>query len=111
LIVSEYLLNEVQDVLERPKMRRYLPIEEVPDYLDRVWAAGTSVSDMLPHSFGGFVTSDPDDDYIPGLAIMANSGIIISGDRHLLDLGILRNDKGEDFARILTPGQFLDELR
>lgn len=54
LVVSEHLLNEVQDVLERPKMRRYLPVEEVPDYLDRVWEAGIPTSDMASRYFGAW---------------------------------------------------------
>jgi putative PIN family toxin of toxin-antitoxin system len=108
LVVSEHLLNEVQDVLERPKMRRYLSVEEVPHYLNRVWEAGTPASDMTSSYFKGSVPEDPDDDYIPGLAIMGRAEAIVSGDKHLLDL---RTKKSSGISTpILTPREFLEQL-
>ena len=109
MIVSEHLLDEVQDVLERPKMRRYLPLKEVSVYLDRVWDAGIPASDMKQRSFRGLVPSDPDDDYIPGLAVMGRAGVIVSGDKHLLDLET-KTDSGI-VASILTPRKFLEQLK
>lgn len=109
LIVSEHLLNEVQDVLERPKMRHYLPVEEIPDYLDRVWNAGTPASDMVSSYFEGSVPEDPDDDYIFGVAVMGRAEIIVSGDKHLLDL---ETKTSSGIATpILTPREFLEQLK
>jgi predicted nucleic acid-binding protein len=89
-------------------MRRYLPVEEVPEYLDRIWGAGTPASDMTQKSFRGLVPSDPGDDYIPGLAVMGRAEVIVSGDKHLLDL---RTNKCSDIlASILTPREFLEQL-
>lgn len=109
MIVSEHLLNEIQDVLERPKMRRYLPVEEVPEYLDRVWDAGTPASDMTSSYFEGSVPEDPDDDYIFGLAVLDRAEVIVSGDKHLLDLA---TKMGSGIVtQILTPREFLEQLR
>ena len=106
MIVSEHLLGEVQDVLERPKMRRYLPVEEISDYLDRVWDASTIIEDPKSSmSFRGMVPSDPDDDYILGLAIMGRAEAIVSGDKHLLDLETMASSGTSTL--ILTPREFL----
>jgi predicted nucleic acid-binding protein len=89
-------------------MRRYLPVEEVPHYLDRVWEAGTLASDILPGSFVGLVPSDPEDDYIPGLAIKGRAEAIVSGDKHLLDLRTKKSSGAS--TPILTPREFLEQL-
>ncbi len=110
LIVSEHLMDEVQDVLARPKMRRYLPVEEVSVYLDRVWNASTIVEDpQSSASFRGMVPADPKEDYIPGLAIRSGAEIIVSGDKHLLDL---ETKTSSGIATpILTPREFLEQLK
>lgn len=109
MIVSEHLLNEAQDVLERPKMCRYLPVEEVPNYLDRLWDVGTPASDMTSSYFKGSVPEDPDDDYIFGLAVMGRAEAIVSGDKHLL---ALKAKMGFGInTTILTPREFLEQLK
>lgn len=92
-------------------MRRYLPAEEIPHYLDRVWEAGIHVSDMTSSYFEGWVPEDPDDDYIPGLAVMGNAEAIVSGDRHLLDLEIARDRENQEIASVITPREFLEQLK
>lgn len=51
------------------------------------------------------VAADPDDDKFVECAVVAGAKIIVSGDRHLLDL-----DKYEDIE-MLTAAQFLDRIR
>ena len=43
LVLSEDLLAEARDVLERPKMRRYFPEGSVPEYITRVRKAAAMV--------------------------------------------------------------------
>jgi predicted nucleic acid-binding protein len=52
----------------------------------------------------GWVAPDPDDDKFIDTALAAGAGIIVSGDRHLLDLGTIEG------IEILTARQFLDRL-
>ncbi len=54
------------------------------------------------------ITADPDDDYLVALASSSVAGIIVSGDRHLLDLGEIRGS--ESSVLILAPHEFLKEL-
>ena len=78
LVASEDLLEEARDVLERPRMRRYVPESPVPEYIARVRAVALMV---LGH-FAGDVTShteDPDDDYLVELAFAADVDVLVSG--------------------------------
>lgn len=105
-------MDEVRDVLERPKMRRYLPLSEVPVYLQRVFDASTIVEDPKSSaSFQGLIPSDPDDDYIPGLALRSKAGVIVSGDPHLQELKAPASSTVRSRVQVFTPRQFLDELR
>lgn len=67
------------------------------------------VSEELPLNVVQGVTADPDD-YIAGVAYLAQAGFIVSGDPHLTNLNSIRRSDGGIIARILTPRAFLDEL-
>lgn len=56
------------------------------------------------------VTGDPDDDYLTGVALLGGAGVIVSGDRHLLSLGTIRDGEGNLLVRVLSPRDFLEEL-
>lgn len=51
------------------------------------------------------VADDPDDDKFLACAIVADAAAIISGDPHLLTLGVYRT------IPIMTPAQFLEQTR
>ena len=65
-----------------------------------------------PTAHFSVATNDPDDDYLAGVAVRGNAGVIVSGDRHLLELPGRRitDGVGNTLARILTPREFLEEL-
>jgi putative PIN family toxin of toxin-antitoxin system len=50
------------------------------------------------------VPLDPDDNIIIATAVAARADLLVTGDRHLLDLGT------HDAIRIVDPRRFLDEL-
>ncbi len=52
----------------------------------------------------GWVPDDPDDDKFIDAALSGNAGVIVSGDRHLLDL------RAAEGVEILNARQFLDRL-
>ncbi len=109
LIVSEHLLSEVQDVLERPKMRRYLPVEEISDYLERISDIATVVEGPAPSDVVPDDTLDPDDDYLIELCFVGVVECLVSGDRHLLSLETNMDTKTA--IPILTPREFLEQLK
>ncbi|MGP6156835.1 MAG: putative toxin-antitoxin system toxin component, PIN family [Vulcanimicrobiaceae bacterium] len=100
LIVCPALLAELESVLLRPKFRGCATDEEVRDYVDLVRRLATVAPD--PPARPG-LTPDPKDDYLVALARASRVGILVSGDRHLLDLR-------EAGLPVLTPRAFVDEL-
>jgi putative PIN family toxin of toxin-antitoxin system len=73
---------------------------------DRVEAAVTQVSRIAsvvkPTETVRVVTTDPADDRVLEAAIAFGAGVIVSGDRHLLDLGTWRD------IDVLSPAAFID---
>lgn len=110
LIVSAEVLFELKEVLARPKFRRYLTEAEAIGYVLRIYDGASEVSEELPEDVVRGVTGDPDDDYLVGVAFRGRADVIVSGDRHLLDLGAIRDGLGNVLARVLTPREFLEEL-
>lgn len=86
LCTSQALLNELLDVLSRPKFAARLalvgatPQEVIDGY--RILAEVVEVT-----SVEQLVADDPDDNEVLACALAANASYIVSGDRHLLDLG------------------------
>lgn len=110
LIVSMEVLFELQEVLARPKFRRYLTESEAIAHVLRIHDGATEVAPELPEDAVRGVTGDPDDDYLVGVAFRGGAGAIVSGDRHLLDLGAIRDGLGNILVRVLTPREFLEKL-
>lgn len=86
LFSSTALLEELADVLTRPAAtRRFVLIgkaarEVLADYLE--------VIELIePSDTPRVVPNDPDDDHVLACALAAHADLIVSGDRHLLDLG------------------------
>lgn len=102
MIVSESLIEEIRNVLGRPKFRRYLPEEAIPPAIHRTRNAATLAEggEKNPRSF----VEDPKDDYLVELALAARADVIVSGDRHL-------NAPPQELpVRVIRPAAFLAEL-
>jgi uncharacterized protein len=100
LIASPALLDELADVLARPKLQRFITTALAVAFIDGIATDATILTDP-PEPPG--VSPDPDDDYLIALARAADADYIVSGDRDLLDLT-------DPHPPVLTPRQFLDVL-
>lgn len=100
LIASPALLEELRDVLARPRFRRWVSLDVAAEFIDGLAQDAVIVAD--PPAQPG-LTPDADDDYLIALARAAGADYVVSGDRHLLDLE-------EPDPPVLTPRQFLDLL-
>lgn len=100
LIVSPALLDELGDVLTRPRLRRWVSAEVAVEFIAGL-AQDALVLEDPPLQAG--LTADPDDDYLIVLARAAGADYLVSGDRHLLSLE-------EPDPPVLTPREFLDLL-
>jgi putative PIN family toxin of toxin-antitoxin system len=84
VIVSPLLLEELEGVLGRQKFRRYVDPDAVREYLDLLCRQAPTVPD--PAGPAPLRSADPDDDYLIALAQSQNA-VLVSGDKHLLDIG------------------------
>ena len=98
LVASELLLEELTDVLARPKLARRISSDEAVALVRLLRSAATLVEDP---SDPPRRSSDPDDDYL--LALAENAGArLVSGDRHLLELA--------SELPVVSPREFLELL-
>lgn len=100
LIASPTLIDELRDVLGRPRLRRWVSVETATEFIDGL-AEDAEIVDDPPPLPG--LTPDPEDDYLVALARAAHADYLVSGDRHLLGLA-------DPTPPVLTPRQFLDLL-
>jgi putative PIN family toxin of toxin-antitoxin system len=103
LFTSPALLLELEEVLFRDKFSRRLKAADVsPEDLVLGYAALARV--ISPSPIGPAVKADPDDDEVLACAVAVHADAVISGDRHLLNLGEFQA------IPVLTPARFLAEL-
>lgn len=101
--ISPGTLTELVDVLHRRHIRKKYPITEsdIENYLNYLRdfadvASGLLVLDAVP--------DDPKDNHVLAAALETYCDYLVSGDRHLLNLGEFQN------IHILTPRDFLNLL-
>ncbi len=97
LFFSEYILDELKGVLQRPKFG--FPSEVIQTILSELNANGHVVVKPLAHICE--IQEDADDNRILECAIEASANYIISGDTHLLNLKKFRN------IRVVSPAEYL----
>jgi|SRR6185312_682135 len=100
LLFSEATMNELADVLARPKFDAYISMEDRQQFLRlllRIVVVVPVVSRVL-------VCRDPHDDKVLEVAINGNADLIITGDKDLLSL---REFKG---IAIMSPASYLGRL-
>jgi putative PIN family toxin of toxin-antitoxin system len=83
LIVCPALVSELEDVLIRPKFRRYLTTDEALDFVALIRRIAENQPDPIDPSQA---TPDPDDDYLLALAQACATDCLVSGDPHLTEL-------------------------
>jgi uncharacterized protein len=83
LVVSAQLVGELEEALSREKFRRYVDLDTVSEYVELISREAVVVAD--PKGEPPLHCADPDDDYLVALAHDQNA-ILVSGDKHLLDL-------------------------
>ena len=104
LIASESIIQEVQRVLSTPKVKDtfHLTDARINRFVKALRKDSILVSGKS--NVQGIIPDDPSDEMFLAAALDANADVIVSGDKHLLNLGKFKN------IPILTPRQFLDLL-
>lgn len=100
MVVCPALLEELREVLGRPKFRRWITAAQTATFIDRFEAEAQPWPDPteVPP-----VTSDPKDDYLVALYRNADADLLVSGDSDLLELDA-------DDVTVVTPGELLQRL-
>lgn len=100
LVASERLLDELEDVLRRPKIAALLMGASIGEFLEAV--EGTAAMEDDPTHVRAY-TRDPDDDYLVSLADAHDADALVTGDADLLDATALP-------VRVVSPVEFLELL-
>lgn len=81
LVMSPALLEEIADVLSRPRIRKRLSADDAQLFLADIAAQVVMLADPPDPPT---VCRDPDDDYLVALAMSAGAEVLVSGDDDLL---------------------------
>jgi putative PIN family toxin of toxin-antitoxin system len=87
LVVSDRLIEELGRVAVRPHLAPRLDPGAISAVIARLGADGIVIEDPPA---ARVVARDPKDDYLVALAGVADAAVIVTGDRHLLELDGLR---------------------
>ena len=116
LFVSEPIIREIREVLNRAELRHKLPgINDriVNAFLTKLEAKAILVAN-IPEEF--HYERDPDDEMYINLAIVANAAYLVSRDKDLLDLMTTSTDIARQFRsrypflRIMTAAGFITAI-
>ena len=104
LIISPSIISEIRATLNYPRIRHKYPITD--EDVEQLVALLEHDALLVPGGahVGGAVPQDPSDEIVMACALDAQADLIVSGDRHLLDLGTYES------IPTLTVRQFLEQL-
>ncbi|MCC6401073.1 MAG: putative toxin-antitoxin system toxin component, PIN family [Flavobacteriales bacterium] len=101
LVMSPSYLEELEDVIARPHLRKYFTLERAVEAM-MLLRDTALILDRDPSIKA--ISRDPKDDYLLAIAAAAKADLLISGDKDLLVLERFKK------TRILTPGVFMREF-
>lgn len=89
-VISEQMVEELERVLRYPhiKNKYNLKNEEIEQAVGTIKKFAVLVPDVIKLNV---VKDDPDDDKVLACALAVKADYIVSGDRHLLELGVFEN--------------------
>ena len=112
VFITEAILAEVEDVLNRPKLRKKYSVltdEKIAEVLQSVRAHAVSIENI--NRIYAF-ERDPNDEVFINLALVCQAEFLVSRDNDLLDL---RKDESFKISfpqlRIVSPAEFLEIYR
>jgi len=104
LVISEALIEEAQEKLREPRIQKNYKLTQ--GEIQRLLRALRRHSRLVPGRLTlQVIEEDPADDQVIIAAVEGSVDYIISGDRHLQDLGEYRGIK------VLSPAQFAEILK
>ena len=89
VVTCEAQLRELADVLNRPRIRKYISEVQAETFLDLL----CDIALMVEPVQGPTICRDPKDDYLLYTAIAAQADYLVSGDNDLLTLDYIVDTK------------------
>ena len=96
IIISDELIEEIEEVTNRPKLRKYFPQEKVHDFINLLRIISSPHSIEVVES----ICRDPKDDFILALSKETKADFLVTGDNDLLSIVKFGN------TRIVTANKF-----
>ncbi len=84
ILNCETLENEIDNVLSRPKFKRYITDKDIDEAIILIQKLSTTIQIGEIKKY----TSDLNDDFLFALCYKGNADYIVSGDKHILQSGI-----------------------
>jgi putative PIN family toxin of toxin-antitoxin system len=105
LITSPFIIAEIRSTFSYPRIRRKYPLTD--EDVERLVTLLERDALVVPGEIDatGAVPADPTDDRVLACAVEGQADLIVSGDRHLLDLGQYQG------IPIVTAREFLERLQ
>ncbi len=100
LVVCPHLIEELEGVLRRSKLRGLVTPDEIGEFVDVIRRAAITAENPVDAEA---VSRDPGDNYLVALAQAANANHMVSGDKDLTSLRTV-------VPPVLSPAAFLDLL-
>jgi uncharacterized protein len=110
LFLSNSILNEITEVVNRPKIRALVPsltMERVESFLVEIQAKAVLIKNV-PERFT--YERDPEDEPYINLAVEAKADYIVSRDNDLLDLMTGHTPECKEFRQRFRPLKVIDPL-
>jgi len=96
-LISSRMIEELERVVVRPRLRRYFAVEEAAELMDLIQRNALAIDISPPYKA---ICRDPKDDYLLAMARSAKADLLVTGDEDLLVL----NKHGK--TRIMKPADF-----
>ncbi len=104
LILSEPIINEIDQVLQKPYFQKHLKSHEITSFMDLL--QNEAILTPITTTVHG-VTTHPEDDLVLATAVSAKANFFVTGDQPLLQ----KVGKSYQKVRIVTPKEFLQILK
>ena len=96
IIITEQLLNEIKEVTNRKKLKKYFPQQSVIELINFLETIAEQVAIKPIH----FINRDPKDNFLLDLIDFSEADYLVTGDKDLLEHNSFKT------ATILTPKNF-----
>jgi putative PIN family toxin of toxin-antitoxin system len=100
IVFSKRLLQELTEVTNRPKLKKYFPSNEVEEMLEFIKTIGLEFNPESIHT----ICRDEKDNFLLDLIDVSKANFLVSGDKDLKELNPFKT------AKILTPAEFTFEM-